>query len=111
MIKEIILYYLSYSEIKTLLSTKLRSCPLVDSHQNMVLLGSVQRAELQLLLDRQIGRERKMREPQQDSEKVSIESRLSSRRNSSVIETMPNLAGLEQVYCLFIFSSIPIFVL
>ena len=87
-----------YSEIKNLLDkTKLRSCPLVDSHQHMVLLGSVQRAELQLLLDRQIGRERRMREPQFEEEKVSIESRLSSRRNSSVMETMPNLAGLDQV--------------
>ena len=48
-------------------TTKLRAYPLVDSHQHMILLGSVQRAELQLLLDEQIGEERRKSPPDEDS--------------------------------------------
>ena len=92
----------TYREIKTLLTTtKLRSYPLVDSHQHMILLGSVQRAELQLLLDEQIGDERRKSPPDDGSERGSVapSPKAAMRRNrstSSILEgSQPN--GLEQV--------------
>lgn len=41
-------------------SRKLRSFPLVDSPENMILLGSVPRIALISLIDKQIGRERRL---------------------------------------------------
>lgn len=38
----------------------LRTLPLVDSHESMILLGSVQRYELIKMIDKHIGREKRL---------------------------------------------------
>ena len=57
-------YGMSYSELRDVLKDgkKLRSFPLVDRPDKMVLLGSIQRTELIGAIERQIGRERRTQE-------------------------------------------------
>jgi chloride channel 2 len=53
---------ISYQTLKEILklNKQLRSLPLVDSPDNMILLGSVQRFELIKMIDRHIGREKRL---------------------------------------------------
>lgn len=53
---------ISYQKLKEVLrkNKKLRSLPLVESPENLILLGSVQRQELVKLIEQQIGREKRM---------------------------------------------------
>lgn len=53
---------ISYQRLKQVLkeNKQLRSLPLVDSPDNMILLGSVQRYELIKMIDRHIGREKRL---------------------------------------------------
>ncbi|KAH8404186.1 hypothetical protein KR215_011640, partial [Drosophila sulfurigaster] len=53
---------ISYQKLKEVLrkNKKLRSLPLVESPENLILLGSVQRMELAKLIEQQIGREKRM---------------------------------------------------
>ncbi|TFK01490.1 Chloride channel protein 1 [Platysternon megacephalum] len=52
----------TYQDLQTLLqSTTVKTLPLVDSPESMILLGSVERSELQVLLQRHIGQERRLR--------------------------------------------------
>ncbi|XP_013386272.1 chloride channel protein 2 [Lingula anatina] len=63
MIRDIrfISYIATYQDVKNLLETsKLRTFPLVDAPESMILLGSVQRLELELLLEAQLGRQRRL---------------------------------------------------
>ncbi|ALC46863.1 ClC-a, partial [Drosophila busckii] len=57
---------MSYLQLKEVLrlNKKLRSLPLVDSKENMILLGSLQRSELVKLIEEQVGRERRMQTAQ-----------------------------------------------
>ncbi|EDW81287.2 uncharacterized protein Dwil_GK11108 [Drosophila willistoni] len=64
MVREVkyIWHGISYQRLKDLLKANkmLRSLPLVDSPDNMILLGSVQRSELIKLIERHIGRDRRL---------------------------------------------------
>lgn len=64
MVKEVkyIWQTISYQKLKQVLkeNKQLRSLPLVDSPDNMILLGSVQRYELIKMIDRHIGREKRL---------------------------------------------------
>lgn len=53
---------ITYQKLKDVLrmNKKLRSIPLVDSPEKMILLGSVQRQELVKLIEDQVGREKRM---------------------------------------------------
>jgi chloride channel 2 len=53
---------ITYQILKEVLkeNKQLRIFPLVDSHENMILLGSVQRYELIKIIDKQIGREKRL---------------------------------------------------
>ncbi|TDG46834.1 hypothetical protein AWZ03_006718 [Drosophila navojoa] len=53
---------ITYQQLKEVLrmNKKLRSIPLVDSPEKMILIGSVQRQELVKLIEEQIGREKRM---------------------------------------------------
>lgn len=55
-------YGISYQTLKEVLkqNKQLRSLPLVDSPDNMILLGSVQRFELIRMIERQVGREKRL---------------------------------------------------
>ncbi|XP_065333405.1 chloride channel protein 2 isoform X1 [Cloeon dipterum] len=64
MVREVryIWHGITFGQLKDILkdNRNLRSFPLVDSPDNMILLGSVQRLELIKLIERQIGRERRL---------------------------------------------------
>lgn len=99
MVKDVkfIWHTISYQSLKTILKQNkhLRSLPLVDSPQNMILLGSVQRQELIKMIDKHIGREKRLevaakwqKEAEQkareryESFQIENEDRSRSRRSS-----------------------------
>lgn len=53
---------ISYQELKNILkeNRKLRGFPLVDNPDSMILLGSIQRLQLIKLIEKHIGRERRL---------------------------------------------------
>lgn len=57
-----IYYGMTYDQLKTLLkeNRRLQSFPLVDRPQSMILIGSIQRAHLIQLIEKHIGRERRL---------------------------------------------------
>ncbi|XP_054420263.1 chloride channel protein 1 isoform X2 [Pteronotus mesoamericanus] len=62
----------TYGELQTLLqTTTAKTLPLVDSKDSMILLGSVERSELQALLQRHLCPERRLREAQDLARKLS----------------------------------------
>ncbi|XP_066118599.1 chloride channel protein 1 isoform X2 [Saccopteryx bilineata] len=62
----------TYGELLSLLqTTTVKTLPLVDSKDSMVLLGSVERSELQALLQRHLSPERRLREAQDLARKLS----------------------------------------
>ena len=66
MIRDVVLIWrnCTYRDIKQVLSTNksLQSFPLVDNGSNMILLGSMQRGELELLSQSRLSRERRLQE-------------------------------------------------
>lgn len=97
---------ISYRELKTVLKAnkQLRSLPLVDKPENMILLGSVQRYELIKMIDRHIGREKRLEmaarwqkeaeeRAREEMERLQNEQRLMDERNKtrrpSRFEVMP----------------------
>ncbi|XP_025710722.2 chloride channel protein 1 [Callorhinus ursinus] len=62
----------TYGELRTLLQTStVKTLPLVDSKESMILLGSVERSELQALLQRHLCPERRLRAAQDMARKLS----------------------------------------
>ncbi|XP_047550471.1 chloride channel protein 1 isoform X4 [Lutra lutra] len=62
----------TYGELQTLLqTTTVKTLPLVDSKDSMILLGSVERSELQALLQRHLCPERRLRAAQDMARKLS----------------------------------------
>ncbi|XP_055002473.1 chloride channel protein 1 [Sorex araneus] len=62
----------TYGELKALLqTTTVKTLPLVDSKDSMILLGSVERSELQALLQRHLAPERRLRAAQDLARKLS----------------------------------------
>lgn len=57
-----IFYGMAYSQLKTLLKENkhLKTFPIVDSPGSMVLLGSIQRLSLIQLIEKHIGKERRL---------------------------------------------------
>lgn len=104
---------ISYQSLKNILKQNkhLRSLPLVDSPDNMILLGSVQRHELIKMIDKHIGREKRLevaakwqkeaedkaREEYEKRQK-EFEERNKSRRSSrfEVVPT-PDIAKLREL--------------
>ncbi|KAI5153854.1 Chloride Channel Protein 1 [Manis pentadactyla] len=62
----------TYGELRTLLqTTTVKTLPLVDSKESMILLGSVERSELQALLQRHLCPERRLQAAQDLARKLS----------------------------------------
>ncbi|KAM6203161.1 chloride channel protein 1 isoform 1-T1 [Rhynchocyon petersi] len=62
----------TYGELQALLqATTVKTLPLVDSKESMILLGSVERSELQALLQRHLSVERRLRTAQDMARKLS----------------------------------------
>lgn len=66
MIRDVVFIYhkMTYEEVKGILleNRKLTRFPLVDSPKNRVLLGSIQRMQLIKLLEKQVGRGKRLQE-------------------------------------------------
>ncbi|XP_067615143.1 chloride channel protein 2 isoform X4 [Eurosta solidaginis] len=101
---------ISYQKLKEVLKVNktLRSLPLVDSHENMILLGSVQRYELIKMIEKHIGREKRMEVAQKwqkeaeerarEEEKKKIEAELKMRRPSRFeVLPAPDILSLRQI--------------
>ncbi|XP_043821505.1 chloride channel protein 1 isoform X3 [Dromiciops gliroides] len=62
----------TYRDLRALLqATTVKTLPLVDSTDSMILLGSVERSELQSLLQRHLSPERRLREAQEMARKLA----------------------------------------
>ncbi|XP_054092106.1 chloride channel protein 2 isoform X7 [Zeugodacus cucurbitae] len=101
---------ISYQKLKEVLKANktLRSLPLVDSHENMILLGSVQRYELIKMIEKHIGREKRMEVAQKwqkeaeerarEEEKKKQEAELRTRRPSRFeVLPAPDILSLRQI--------------
>ncbi|XP_020716983.1 chloride channel protein 2 isoform X8 [Ceratitis capitata] len=101
---------ISYQKLKEVLKANktLRSLPLVDSHENMILLGSVQRYELIKMIEKHIGREKRMEVAQKwqkeaeerarEEEKKKQEAELRIRRPSRFeVLPAPDILSLRQI--------------
>lgn len=91
---------ISYQKLKQVLKSnkKLRSLPLVDSPESMVLLGSVQRQELVRIIEQQIGREKRMETAHRWREEEIKEQE--GERRPSRFEVIPtqDVQGLRQIH-------------
>ncbi|XP_065721718.2 chloride channel protein 2 isoform X9 [Drosophila suzukii] len=103
-------YGISYQKLKEVLKLNktLRSLPLVDSPDNMILLGSVQRYELIKMIEKHIGREKRMEVAQKwqkeaqeralEEEKKKQEVELKMRRPSRFeVLPAPDILSLRQI--------------
>ncbi|XP_030373593.1 chloride channel protein 2 isoform X6 [Scaptodrosophila lebanonensis] len=103
-------YGISYQKLKEVLKANkaLRSLPLVDSPDNMILLGSVQRYELIKMIEKHIGREKRMEVAQKwqkeaeerarEEEKKKQEAELKMRRPSRFeVLPAPDILSLRQI--------------
>ncbi|XP_032593473.1 chloride channel protein 2 isoform X3 [Drosophila grimshawi] len=101
---------ISYQKLKEVLKINktLRSLPLVDSPENMILLGSVQRYELIKIIEKHIGREKRMEVAQKwqkeaeeralEEEKRKQEAELKQRRPSRFeVLPAPDILSLRQI--------------
>uniref|UniRef100_A0A1B0G9E3 Chloride channel protein n=1 Tax=Glossina morsitans morsitans TaxID=37546 RepID=A0A1B0G9E3_GLOMM len=101
---------ISYQKLKEVLKMNktLRSLPLVDSPENMILLGSVQRYELIKMIEKHIGREKRMEVAQKwqkeaeerarEEEKKKQEAEQKMRRPSRFeVLPAPDILSLRQI--------------
>ncbi|XP_022215877.1 chloride channel protein 2 isoform X3 [Drosophila obscura] len=101
---------ISYQKLKEVLKANktLRSLPLVDSPDNMILLGSVQRYELIKMIEKHIGREKRMEVAQKwqkeaeeralEEEKIQQGVELRMRRPSRFeVLPAPDILSLRQI--------------
>lgn len=91
---------MSYQSLKEILkqNKQLRSFPLVDTPDNMILLGSVQRYELIKMIDKHIGKEKRLEvaakwkkeaEEREEQERIRQMQELSQQRRPSRFEVVP----------------------
>ncbi|XP_055929436.1 chloride channel protein 2-like isoform X2 [Argiope bruennichi] len=89
----------TYREIKSILKSnkRLQSFPLVESSESMILLGSVQRMELMRLLERHLGRERRLEEVarRKSVDEGTYKAAQEQQRRMSRFEVIP-VAGLAR---------------
>ncbi|XP_026822321.1 chloride channel protein 2 isoform X1 [Rhopalosiphum maidis] len=100
-------YNMSYRDLKKVLRENkvLRVFPLVDKPDSMILLGSVPRIELIKLIDRQVGKERRMqvvakwqKEAQERLDEVERRRRENKERRPSRFEVTPAPDTLQRKY-------------
>lgn len=91
---------ISYQKLKQVLKSnrKLRSLPLVDSPESMVLLGSVQRQELVKIIEQQIGREKRMETAHRWREEEIKEQEADRRPSRFEVIPTQDIQGLRQLH-------------
>ena len=74
-------YGMSYNQLRTILKAdkSLKVLPLVDSSQQMILLGSIQRRELVAAIERQVGMDRRLAVKSNRRREAEIERRRKMR--------------------------------
>lgn len=100
---------ISYQALKEILkmNKQLRSLPLVDSPDNMILLGSVQRFELIKMIEKQVGREKRLEvaakwkkeaEEREEQERIQRMQEEKQRRPSRFeVVPAPDIIKLRQI--------------
>ena len=100
---------ISFTELKLILkdNKQLRSLPLVDRPENMILLGSVQRFELIKMIDKHIGREKRLEvaakwkkeaEEREEQERIHRMQEEKSRRPSRFeVVPAPDVIRLREI--------------
>lgn len=99
---------ITYQELKEILkrNKQLRSLPLVDNPDTMILLGSVQRFDLIKMIDKHIGREKRLemavrrkKEAEEREEQERIKKMQDERRRPSRFEVVPapDIIKLRQI--------------
>lgn len=93
-----IYYNMTYEQLKTLLkeNRRLQSFPLVEDPESMVLLGSIQRLQLIRLIEKHIGRERRLqvaairqREAEERAREEALRKAEEKRRRPSRFQVVP----------------------
>lgn len=89
---------MTFEQLKTLLkeNRRLQSFPLVDRPDSMILLGSIQRAHLIQLIEKQIGRERRLqvaairqREAEEKAKEEELKKAAERQRRPSRFQVVP----------------------
>ncbi|KAL9890911.1 chloride channel protein 2 isoform 5-T9 [Glossina fuscipes fuscipes] len=88
---------ISYQKLKEVLKANktLRSLPLVDSPANMILLGSVQRYELIKMIEKHIGREKRMEVAQKWQKEAEERAREEEKKKQEVEQKMRRPSRFE----------------
>lgn len=88
---------ISYQKLKEVLKVNksLRSLPLVDSPENMILLGSVQRYELIKMIEKHIGREKRMEVAQKWQKEAEERAREEERKKQEAEQRMRRPSRFE----------------
>lgn len=93
-----IYYGMTYEQLKTVLkeNRRLQSFPLVDRPDSMILIGSIQRAHLIQLIEKQIGRERRLqvaairqREAEEKAKDEELKKAEERKRRPSRFQVVP----------------------
>lgn len=92
---------ISYQKLREILkeNKQLRSFPLVDSPDNMIILGSVQRYQLIKMIEKHIGRERRLEVAakwRREAEERALEA-MSRRSSRFEIIPAPDISRLRQI--------------
>lgn len=99
---------MTYEQLKSLLkeNRRLQSFPLVDNHDNMVLLGSIPRLQLIQLIEKHIGRERRLqvaasrlREAEEKAREEAEKKAEERKRRPSRFQVVPapDVLGVKQM--------------
>ena len=78
---------MSYNQLRTILKTdkSLKVLPLVDSSEQMILLGSIQRRELVAAIERQVGMDRRLAVKSARRREAEIERKRAMREEKMII--------------------------
>lgn len=105
MIRDVVFIYhkMTYEEVKQILldNRKLTRFPLVDNPKNPVLLGSIQRMQLIKLLEKQVGRGRRLQEAKRRVLDAQQEERKAQTLPTSDVLVIrpPGKSPVEKVIC------------
>lgn len=102
-----IFHCMTYEQLKAVLkdNRRLQSFPLVDNPDSMILLGSIQRIQLIQLIEKQIGKERRlqvaairMREAEEKAREEALRAEERRRRPSRFqVVPAPDVLGMRQM--------------
>lgn len=104
MVREVVFIYhkMTYEELKQVLldNRKMTRFPLVDNPKSRILLGSIQRMQLIKLIEKQVGRQRRLQEAKRRVEQAEEERKAHTLPSSDVLVVRPpGKSPVEKVIC------------